>query len=358
MTTNNFIKKATFAFASLAMAAGIIFSAGTVRAIEYQGENTTPSPIPAFNVFTGVDQGVGNESDFLRARVPTSDNDTTTGYADPLNATCVAGQKIQMRVYVHNGTSVSTNENGTGTGVAHGTKVKVSLPSTEAASFTPTATISATNVATVNDNVVINCNGKTVKLRYVNGSASQYSKATGVVALSDEIVTNGVAVSSHGVAGDVWACWDERVYVILKVEVVEIPQVVTPIYSCDLLTNTGKIAPNKYSFKVDYTAKNGAVFKDITYVYNDGTTTTGGATTEHLFTNVASVKKVTATANFTVNGEVKSNTSAKCATEIPVTPTPPQVLPSTGAGSTVAVFLGTSVLGAFLYRMRALRSLL
>lgn len=346
MNKFNFIKKIAVAFTGVAMAAGVLFSAGVVHAIPYDGDNTVPATTPTFNVFTGV-PNVGDESDFFRSRVPVGTTDTTTAYVDPLSATCVAGQKIQMRVYVHNGTSVSTNENGTGSGVAHGTKVKVTLPTNAAASFTPSATISATNVPTVNDNATINCNGKTVKLKYVAGSASQYSKATGPVALSDSIVTDGVPISSHGVSGDVWACWDERVYVILKVEIEEVT-LPNPAYTCDLVSVT-KLSDNKFRFTASYTVKDGAVFKDVTYNFGDGTTVTTGVTSEHSFN---ATSNVVATVNFTVDGQTKTNTNDKCA--VKVTPTP-ATLVKTGPGSTLAIFAATSFIGAMFYRFNLAR---
>lgn len=213
------------------MVAAFSMSTTTVSAIAYNGDNTVSSPTPAFNVFTGV-PSVGNEADFLRARVPTAPTgDTSTAYVDPLNASCVNGQRIQMRVYVHNGANANANNNGSGPSVARGTKVKVNVPSTQATSFTSNATISSTNAGTVNDNVAINCNGKTVKLKYIPGSASQFSIGSGVVPLSDAITTTGVPIRSQSVAGDVWGCWNDRVYVILSVQVEEVttpPPVIPP----------------------------------------------------------------------------------------------------------------------------------
>jgi len=349
MNKFNLIKRMALGLTSFAVAAGIMFSAGAVNAIPYDGENTVPATTPTFNVFTGVPY-IGDESDFFRTRVPVGANDTTTAYVDPLNATCVAGQKIQMRVYVHNGTSVSTNENGAGSGVAHNTKVKVTLPTNASASFTPSATISASNVSTVNDNATINCNGKIVKLKYVAGSASQYSKATGPVALSDSIVTDGVPISSHGVSGDVWACWDERVYVILQVEIEEVT-IPNPAYTCDLISFT-KLSDNKFRFTVSYSVKDGAVFKDVTYNFGDGTTVTTGLTSEHSFTKTSNV---VATVNFTVDGQTKTNTNSKCVIQVKPTTTTPPALPNTGAGSTLAIFGLTSFLGAMFYRANLVR---
>lgn len=309
----SFLKKAVLGLAGIA--AVVVLATGTARAISipYEGPNTPPAPSPAFNVFTGV-PSVGTESDFLRSRVPTAPTgDTSTPYVDPLTASCTKGQRIQMRVYVHNGATKSNNNGGNGSSVAHGTKVKVALPTEAASVQKPSATISSTNAGTVNDGAIINCNGKTVKLKYIAGSASQYSIGTGVVPLSDSIVTTGVPISSQGKAGDVWGCWDERVYVILAVEVEEVTPP-TPVYSCDLLT-VSKIDNRKYKFDVKYTAKNGATFKDVSFNYGDGQT---GSSNEHTF-DKDGVYNVVATVNFMVNGQAKSATSEACAKPVTVT---------------------------------------
>jgi hypothetical protein len=357
MNKFNFIKKAATSFTGVALAAGIFFSAGTVSAIPYNGDKTIASPVPAFNVFTGVDQGVGNESDFLRARAVTTETDATTQYSDPLNDSCDTSKTVQMRVYVHNGASAGENNNGAGPSIAHGTKVKITLQGGESSSFDNSATISSSNAGTVTDHVVINCNGKMVTMTYK--SASAYSAGTGVVQLTDDLIKDGVMISSHGVAGDVWGCWDERVYVVLNLEIKEVPPVV-PMYTCDLVTPT-KISDNKYSFKVNYTAKNGATFKDTTYAYSDGNTVTDGDSNIHTFTKTTG-KQVTVTVNFNIPGQtetVSSPGNENCVIKIgntTVVTTPPVKLPNTGAGSTIAIFGVTSVLGAFLYRMRVLRN--
>lgn len=356
MNKFNFKKVAT-SVTGVVLAAGILFSAGTVSAIPYTGDTTVASPVPAFNVFTGVDQGVGNEADFLRARAVTSETDATTQYSDPLSATCDEGQTIQMRVYVHNGASASQNNDGSGPSIAHGTKVKVALQNGESSIFDESATISSTNAGVVTDHATINCNGKMVTLSFK--SASAYSAGTGVVNLTDDLIKDGAMISSHGVAGDVWGCWDERVYVVLNLTITEVKQPVVPVYSCDLLTAT-KLSDNKFRFVASYTANNGATFTNVNYSVNDGTTFDGTESTDHTFIAFKGSKTVTATVNFMVDGKPVSNTNTKCVATISSTAkppvTPPKTLPNTGAGSTIAIFGATTVLGAFLYRMRALRS--
>lgn len=345
-----------------AMLGGLSATAHAAQ-VPYVPGGTPTTTTPRFNMYSGV-PGIGDESDFVRLRASNGDpkaSATANVYVDPLSAACNIGDKFDIRSYVHNGADPSYNNNGTGTAVATNVRVSLNAPfNVSNNKFTFGSTISADNAASVSDTGTLNC-GNTVQLQMVSGTAMAYSTTLGWITLPDSAVNGSALISSHVLGSDgVWSCWEERVMVVYTVKVVEVPTPPAPIYSCDLLTNTGKIAENKYGFKVDYTAKNGATFKNVSYVYSDGTTTSKeGATTEHLFTNNDATKKVTATVFFTVNGEEKSNTSAKCAIEFTKTtpPTPPTVLPNTGAGSTIAIFGATSVIGAFLYRLRALRSL-
>lgn len=388
----NIFSKAAVLTASIALAAGIVFSSTRVNAIPYVGDDTPTSPVPAFNVYTGDVPQFGDERNFLQV------HKVGEAYTDNLSSTCEADETFQMRVYVHNGAGAGANNNGTGPSVAHGTKVKVTLPNGEADSFTSSAQISADNAATVSDTTVINCNGKTVKLTYVAGSAkAKLVSANQYVALGDSIVSTGVPINSqlNGVPGDVWGCWDDRILVLLTVKVEEVEEII-PVYSCDLLS-VNKLADNKYRFSVTYTAKDGAVFQNVTYSFGDGTTVTNGATTEHTYTASTEVKNVNATVNFMVDGESVSASSTNCNTKVTLTkdncPVPgkenlpkndagckdncvvkgkehlpkndpncketvkPASLPNTGAGSTIAIFLGASFIGAFLYRMRVLRGI-
>lgn len=336
MKKTTFIKQAIASIAGITLAAGIMFSAGIVSAIPYTGTASTPaSPVPAFNVYTGVDQGVGNESDFLRSRVPTSNNDISTPYVDPLNTACTDGKEIEMRVYVHNGSSTSGNENGTGRSIAHNSKVKVTLPVGESATPTSSATISSSNAGSVSGTTTINCNGKAVKLTYKSGSASAYSIGTGEVMVSDSLVSTGAAISSRGVAGDVWGCWDERVYVIFTVKVEVVPPVVIPA-TCDLLaaTTAGKTVTVN---TVNYTANNATVNG---LVLNFG----NGVSKPIAFSQLPFSYTYPNAGNFTVTATLKTSigdvTSQACATPVnPVNPTPAtcDLLSSTVNGNTVTV---------------------
>ena len=361
----------------LAIIPAILLSSNTAGAAQIPYVSGTPlptTPTPAFNPFSNIPFGVGDESDFVRVRPSTGDptNNGTNGernslYIDTLNAACNVGDMYDVRTYVHNGADDDFNNNGTGTSIARDTTLAMTAPlNTENNRFTFGSTISASNAATVTDTGKLNCNSR-VKLEIVPGSVKVYSRTLGWVNATVDAVNGTIKIGSRVVgSGDVWGCWDERIQIVYTVKVVALPTPPTPLYSCDLLTNTGKISDNKYGFKVNYTATNGATLKDITYVYNDGTTVKDGATTSHTFTNTTSTtKSVTATPTFIVNGVEKTGAAnAKCATEFKVdapittvTTTTPKVLPNTGAGGLIAAFSGVSFIGAFLYRLRALRSL-
>lgn len=356
----------------LAVIPAILFAGGSkafAAQIPYvPGQPLPTTTTPQFNVFSNIPYGVGDESDFVRIRPSTGDL-TDSGvngarnylYTDTINAACNVGEMYDVRTYVHNGADPKYNNvDGSGTAVAHGVKVTTTAKiGVDSKNFPFTSTISANNAASVTDKATLNCDN-TVRLEIVAVKTNTKALGWGDADVSYNPANGSITIGSRDMhSGNVWGCWDERVQVVYTVKVVATPVVLTPAYTCDMLTNTGKIADNKYGFKVDYTPTNVATFKNITYVYSDGVTVTDGATTNHLFTNNDASKKVTATANFTVNGETKSApVNAKCATEFTKTTvvTPPTVLPNTGAGSTIAIFGATSVIGAFLYRMRALRS--
>lgn len=370
MKFSTIFKKASLGLATVV--ATFAMAGSTVSAIPYTGDTTVASPVPAFNVFTGnmpAPAPLTGEQDFFQGRVPANGdlNDSVTKYVDPLSATCAKDQLIQMRVYVHNGASVDGNNNGTGPSVAHGTKVKVALPTNEASTFNSNATISATNAATVNDGFTINCNGKTVKIQYVAGSATQYSPSRNtVLPVSDSIVTTGAAIQSEQTPGDVWGCWNERVFVLLTVKVVEVPPV-TPVASgtCDLFTVLGqtdrKAVVNTFKFSV-----NNATLTKTVIVWGEGSSsiTVTDATKvigqSHTY-SADGTYHVVATLTFaSTNGATVTPNPVTCSSDVTFSSTkppvvPPKELPKTGAGNMIGLFAGVSAIGATGYHFFARR---
>jgi len=380
MKSSSLLKKVSIALLTLVASATIT---ATAHAIPYTGDTTVASPVPAFNVFTGnigAPAPAGGEQNFYQGRVPVDGNlnDANTQYTNPLSASCTNGQVIQLHVYVHNGASTAGNNNGTGPSVAHNTKLKVSIPGTTASSFDSTATISASNAATVMDDLNINCNGQTVQLQYIPGSASQYSAGSGVLGLSDAIVGTGVPIQSEKVPGDVWGCWNERVYVVLAVKVVVPPTPpkppVVPTYMC---TELGLVADKDRTVKVSsFSTKtaNGAVFNNAVINWGDNSTPT---TTSDVVGQTHQYAKdgtyvVSAVAHFTADGKDVTSGGANCEQQVtftstkppvvtppttPVTPAAPTSLVNTGPGSTIALFAAATIAGTVIYNLYLKRRL-
>ena len=361
-----FIKKLSQISLAAVISFVLIAVLGTARvaAVPYTGADTPPAPSPAFNIYTGVPTD-GDESDFLRGKVA---SDTTS--VNNVNSTCETGKRFMLRVYVHNGASQYENGTGNGPSVAKNTKVKVTLPGNEASSFNPSAAISASNAATVNDTMNLTCSdGKTVKLKYVAGTAEQFNQASGVQKISDSIVTTGAAIGTTGPNGDMWGCWDQRVLVRLIVEVEEVKPPVVSDAVCKLENGAFVVTDDKKrtvkgTVKVDLT--NATV---VSYLINwgDGSSSTRQSD-EHTY---AKDGKYTIQASVVVklnDGTTKTVNGSNCATVVefkegkppvvvPPTVTPPTVttLPKTGPASVFSIFAATSIIGAVLHRMYTAR---
>ncbi len=383
MNKQNIFKKISLTFASVVM--GLLISTATAHAIPYTGDTTQASPVPAFNVFTGdipAPAPPGGEQNFFQGRVPVNGDlsDAHTQYVDPVSTTCTDGEVMQMRVYVHNGASAANNDNGNGPSVAHGTKVAVNLNNGSAkTAFNPSATISASNAASVSDGLSINCNGQKVELQYIKGSAEQYTLSNGFESLSDSVVTNGALIHSEKVPGDVWGCWQERVYVLLAVKVVKPTTPPPPAQStatCDLFTITAsedrKVTVNHFNF----TAVN-ANFKNVVVNWGDNhsdtfTDSNSVVGQTHQLPGSPDTFDISALVSFTANGKTLTSggPGTVCSEQVSFTPnqppnitpppstpptttvvsTPPSELVNTGAGSVVGLFAAATAGGAAIYR--------
>jgi hypothetical protein len=157
------------------------------------------------------------------------------------------------------------------------------------------------------------------------------------------------------------------------------PPVPTAVYNCVALSARAiNVNTRTYGYTLSYTAKNGAALRDVTYNFGDGKTQTGVKpaavnTVTHTFAK-AGTYTTTTTLYFTVNGKVVSqNCSVKIIAQPDVCPinpslpkdspeckpptivTPPTVIPNTGAGSVVAMFIGTVLVSAAAYRLWIIR---
>lgn len=313
------IKVLMIAFTAVLLGMLIGYLSTTTSAIPYQGEDTQPVPNPAFNVYTGVPDE-GNEADFFKGKVAGS----TAPSVDNVVSTCETGKRFQLRVYVHNGASDLENGNGNGPSVAKNTKVRVALPTNDSSEFVPKATISSTNAANVSDTMTITCSdGRVVTLSYVAGTAKQFTVPGGTQSISDSIVTTGAPIGTVTPNGDVWGCWDQRVWVTLIVEVTEVPPVLHAAV-CDALLTT-MLSRNQIRVDdVEFTT-NDAVIENIVISYGDNTSETVSPNAfplePHTYGNPGTYT-IRAVLNTILDGKAQEITSPDCVTKFTVEPKP------------------------------------
>lgn len=386
MIKGNTIKSIALGLLVAGVAVLGVHSAAHAAQIPYvPGERLQTSKTPVFNPFTNIPAGVGDESDFVKLRKSTGDPTVpaaTSNFIDPVNATCEAGEKFDIRTYVHNGADERYNDNGNGSAVAHNVKVAMQAPLGQTAkSFTFTSTISASNAASVTDTGVLNC-ANNVELKLVPQSVKVYSKFTGWTNGADSAVNGEMPIGSRVAgSGDVWGCWEDRVVVVYVVEVVEKEEPQVPVYTCDAIT-VQRLGEKKYRYGVRYTANNGATLNAVTFNFGDGNsqTVTTPFTAEHEYAQ-AGEYQITTKLAFTVNGEEKTVEDAKCATTLQTDAEPcpipgkehlpkdskecvelPPTIPQTGIGGIITGLLGSSAAGygayAYLESRRGLKNLL
>jgi hypothetical protein len=142
-------------------------------------------------------------------------------------------------------------------------------------------------------------------------------------------------------------------YVNFKAKV-SCPAPAQPVYTCNQLSVT-EPAAKQIQASVQYTAQNGATFKNVTYNFGDNSTplTTTNTSTTYTYANYGSYN-VTATVAFNVNGSSQTATSTNCAKTVsftaPTTPTPPTLV-NTGPGDVIGLFGLTTVAGTVAHRL-------
>lgn len=349
------------------LASGIIMLAplkASALTIPYQGDTTPNAPSPMFNVYTGV-PSEGNEQDFLRGKV-TGDPAPST---NAVNTACEDGTRFTLRVYVHNGASDNHNDGGNGPSVAHGTTVKVgNVTNVTGSNFAPNATISSTNpVNSISDGMTITCsNGAQVTMNYVKGTAQQFTAPGGTQPLSDSIVTTGAPIGTVKPDGNVWGCWDQRVYVTLIVEVKKVPQPPISKGECKVL-NITPLGGRKIKADLTGVTENAQI---IGYEINWGdNTTSANATGEHTYAQDGTYTIVGRVNVKYADGRTEWKTATDCAKQVtfkpdtpvvpvtPVTPTTPTTLVATGPGDIAAIFAAISIAGGVAYRVYLSRRL-
>ncbi len=287
-----------------------VSSAGAVNpgSIPYVGDDTPAAGEPAFNVYYNVSGGdsdiVGNEADFVRVK---EDGESVSTYRNSIDTVCENGDMFDVWFYVHNGASVSGNDGGNGPSVAKDVSVRVDLDNAEESDrFDLRGFISSSNAMNINDGATIDCGDKKFKLSYVADSAQAFLDLPNeLVNLPASIVGNGAAIGTNGLDGMVWGCWEQRVWIGLKVvvEEVEEPELIPPV--CKSLVVTEYTDRRLRVENVTYDL-NDATLNNIVIDYGDGETETvqpGDFPLESHTYDSYGEKTITATVNTTFNGE-------------------------------------------------------
>ncbi len=211
----------------------------------------------------------------------------------------------------------------TGPSSLYNVNVVAALPSTVANSNTSTMTASSENAdpASTSFSATVNLSSAQ-NVSYLNGTTQLLNVNNGLIEnLPDGITQGGVNIGTLGPSVSEFIQFETKVSCPVPAPV---PQ---PVYTCNLL-NVTEPATKQINADVQYTAQNGAAFKNVTYNFGDGSTplTTTNTTANYTYAQYGKYN-ITATVGFIVNGSTVSATSPSCAKTVsftapPVTPQP------------------------------------
>lgn len=227
MKLTNLLKIAAVStFTMVTLLVPLTASAIPAGSVEYEGEETSGTTFPAFNIFHGV-PSVGNEADFIRVKI---DGEPNSALRNTVDIDCDNGDRFDVWFYLHNGAKPSLNAGGTGAGVADNVNAKVNFPTTKRSNFSITGGVTASDAQAISDNATIKCGDKLFKMKYVSNSAQAFLDLSNTMINLPAAFVNGsgAAVGTTGLNGKMWGCWEQRVWMGLKVEVTEVEDEVTP----------------------------------------------------------------------------------------------------------------------------------
>jgi len=236
----------------------------------WNGPNTPGFDYVTFNSFTNVPEG--NEQQFFDGK---KWNTTPGGFQDPISVR--VGDEIKLRTYVHNNadSSLNTVPDGKGgfKGIATNTKVKISLPTAVGTQMNAVSQISADNAqpgAIYDTTNFTSADGTPYRLSYVAGSAYADTHSRTAMPLSDSITTTGALIGENAPDGKVPGCFENDMYVIVKVKVEAAPLAIKKTVafpSQSFVEQVQAKASDRLYFKVDFsntgnTAVNGVAIAD------------------------------------------------------------------------------------------------
>jgi hypothetical protein len=310
-------------FAAALFIGGTVYAAVAPGSVRYQGVDTPALPEPSLNAFYDV-PSVGNEADFIRVK---KDAEPNAQYRNVVDAQCKTGDKFDVWFYVHNAASEDGNNGGNGPSIAKNVKARVDLDNdAEAKSFSLKGFLTSSNAGNIDDDATINCGNKKFKLTYVEGSANAFLDLPNTtVNLPNSIVTTGTPIGTMGLDGNVWGCWDQRVWMGLTVVVEEIQEPVLVPAVCDALEAVLETGRKVKVNNVVYTA-NDATVNDIELDFGDGNKKTVSANKAELpYTHTYGrngTYTVRATLNTIFKGQTEKITSDSCAKTFTVNENP------------------------------------
>ncbi len=345
-------------FVAIATLLPLQASAITPGSIPYQGEETSGVNFPAFNIFNGV-PSVGNEADFVRVK---KDGEPNSALRNSVDTACKTGDRFDVWFYLHNGAKPSLNENGTGPGVAKNVVAKVALPSTTG-SQPITGSVTASNAQAISDTATITCGGKEFKLKYVDGSADAFLDLPNkIVPLPRAFIEGGTPIGTNLLDGNVWGCWEQRVWMGLKVEVEEVPVVQPSLGDCkELQSFVADDKTRKVSFKIVGTTSNAQIV-GYRVDWGDGRGSVASAQdASNTYAKDGTYKIVASVLVRYTNGTEEWKTLAGCQREVtfkptvtlvtqPVAKVTPKAMPKTGPAGVVGLFSATTAGGALVHR--------
>ncbi len=360
-----------FAVAGALAAAMLVIPAATVFAgFTPSGRPTfqciTPTNCPGanyvtFNSFTNA-SNYGDERAFFDGKDASITG--AGGYQDKIS-NLKDGQKLVLRVYVHN--NANPNAIGEAAATAHNTELKVLLPKNEASTNSALAQISASNAnpGSVGDSVSFSSSSPftmefdksaPVQVTYrPNGQGNYVTSALHSASFTSD-------QTLHANLGDFHGCFNFAELITMTVVV---HQKTTPPPEssglCKLLSLT-VVNKDDREVRASVTGEvNNATITGYGIDFGDGTVISQ-QTGEHKYAEDGTYKIVGSVKVKLANGTTVTKTGVSCEGEVtfapnkppkvtppPSTPSTPSSLPNTGPGNVIAAFFGVSSLSSILY---------
>lgn len=358
-----------------------------------------------FNSFTGVGNGIGDERDFFRGLQVGRDS----AWTDPVK-NVEHSAEVEAKIYIHNNADSTLNTKPGAPGVAKNVKVRVALPTGTKQAQQATAYISADNAnpGTVYDTLdFTGANSGYFALDYEAGSAVLHNQDGSTSKVSDNLVTSGVNIGDQkgcfqyvreitfkmkvhmpryvvkkqvALPGQANTDWKEEVSTkrgdtvswlitfqnngettLNHVKILDqVPAGLTVVPGTVKLTNGNYL--NGYIFPDSAIQANGRQINLDIGNYNPNAagiayvsyrTTVDKQSGKAVCSPEMLVNKAYATPEGfgSVNDTAKADVAAqKCANTPPKKTTTPTTLTNTGPGDIAGIFVGTSLVGAFLHR--------